>query len=297
MILVVGSTGKWAGSEICRVLSARGIPFRAMVRATSDPAKVEYLRSHGAQLVVGDLRDPASLKAACQGVSGVICTVASIPFTYQPGVNDLQTTDIDGITSLIEAAKAAGVKHFVYTSFSGGIDREFPYRNAKRTIEQHLKESGMVYTNLRPTYFMEAWLSPMVGFDAANAKATIYGTGDQPIAWISCKDVAEFAVESLENPVARNRALELGGPEALSPHQVIKLFEEVGGKPFEVTHVPAEALQAQFDGLADPFQKSFTGLMLCYTDGDPIDMSELQKSFNVGLTPVKEYIATVMAPA
>lgn len=295
MILVVGSTGM-IGSEICRILASKGIPFRALVRESSDPAKVERLKGYGAQLVIGNLCDQASLKAACQDVNDVICTVSSMPFSYMPGVNDIKAIDCDGVTHLIEAAKAAGVKHFIYTSFSGNIDRKFPLRDAKRTVEQHLKESELVYTILRPSMFMEVWLSPAVGFDAANAKATVYGTGDQPIAWISLKDVAQFAVESLENPAARNSVLELGGPEPLSPHRAIKIFEEVMGKPFEVVHVPLEALQAQYDSAVDPMQKSFIGLMLCYADGDSIDMSAIQQTFTVQLTQLRKYIASVKPP-
>jgi len=296
MILVVGSTGM-VGSEVCRILGSKGKHFRALVRETSDPAKVERLKGFGAELVKGDLRDPASLKAACQGFSEVICTVSAMPFSYQPGVNDIQAVDVDGVTHLIEAAKAAGVKHFIHTTFSGNIKGDYPLCKAKRAGEQRLIESGMIYTILRPGDFMEIWLSPAVGFDAANAKATIYGTGDQPMGWISLKDVAQFAVESLENPAARNCMLELGGPESLSPHQVIKIYEKVMGKTFEVTHVPPEALQVQYDGAADPMQKSFLGLMLSYATGDPIDMSATRKAFAVRLTPVEEYAASLVVPA
>jgi uncharacterized protein YbjT (DUF2867 family) len=289
MILIVGSTGM-LGSEICRLLTSQGMPLRAMVRESSEPAKVQRLKDLGAKIVKGNLCDPDSLKAACQGASAAICTVSAMPFCYKPGVNDIQSVDLEGVNNLIDAAKAAGVKQFIYTSFSGNLDREFPLRNAKRAVEKHLKESGLVYTILRPSMFMEVWLSPAVGFDAANAKASIYGSGDQPIAWIAIQDVARFAVESLTNPAARNHVLELGGPQNLSPHQVIKLFEAAKGKAFEVTHVPSETLQAQYEGAADPMQKSFIGLMSCYATGDPIEMSGTQKSFGFQLTPVKEYI-------
>jgi len=268
-----------------------------LVRESSEPAKVERLRDLGAKIVKGNLCDPHSLKAACQGTSAVICTVSAMPFCYKPGANDIQSVDFEGVNNLIDAAKASGVKQFVYTSFSGNLDRDFPLRNAKRAVEKHLKESGLVYTILRPSMFMEVWLSTAVGFDATNAKATIYGSGDQPIAWIAIQDVARFAVESLTNPAARNSVLELGGPQSLSPHQVIKLFEAVKGKTFEVTHVPPEALQAQYEGAADPMQKSFIGLMTCYAYGDPIEMSSIQKSFGFQLTPVKEHIERMMAAA
>ena len=296
MILVVGATGM-VGSEICRLLASKGMPFRAMVRKTSEPAKVERLRDLGAKIVKGNLCDPNSLKAACQDATAVICTVSAMPFCYQPGANDIQSVDLEGVTNLIDAAKAAGVKQFIYTSFSGNLDRDFPLRNAKRAVEKNLKESGLVYTILRPSMFMEVWLSPAVGFDAANAKATIYGTGDQPIAWITIPDVARFAVESLTNPAARNSVLELGGPQSLSPHQVIKLYEEGKGKPFEVTHVPPEALQAQYDGATDPMQRSFIGLMICYAAGDPIVMSGIQESFGFQLTTVEEHIRSVVTMA
>jgi uncharacterized protein YbjT (DUF2867 family) len=290
MLLVVGATGM-VGSEICRLLASNGMPFRAMVRESSEPAKVNRLKDLGAQIVKGNLCDPNSLKAACQGASAVICTVSAMPFCYQPGANDIQSVDLEGVNNLIDAAKATGVKQFIYTSFSGNLDRDFPLRNAKRAVEQLLKESGLVYTILRPIMFMEVWLSPAVGFDAANSKATIYGTGDQPIAWITIKDVARFAVECLTNPAARNSALELGGPQSISPHQVIKLFEQARGKTFEVSHVPPEALQAQYDGAADPMQKSFIGLMLCYAAGDPIEMGGVQKAFGFPLTAVKDYVS------
>jgi uncharacterized protein YbjT (DUF2867 family) len=289
MILVVGATGM-VGSEICRLLASKGMPFRALVRETSDPAKVARLKDLGAKIVKGNACDPNSLKAACQGIEAVICTISAMPFCYKPGVNDIQSVDFEGVNNLIEAAKATGVKQFIYTSFSGNLDRDFPLRNAKRAVEKHLKESGLVYTILRPSMFMEVWLSPAVGFDAANTKASIYGSGDQPIAWITIPDVAKFAVESLTNPAARNAVLELGGPQNLSPHQVIKLFEAAKGKTFEVTHVPPEALQAQYDGATDPMQKSFIGLMTCYAYGDPIEMGATQKSFGFQLTSVKEHI-------
>ena len=289
MILVVGATGM-VGSEICRLLTSQGMPLRAMVRESSDPAKVARLRDLGTKIVKGNLCDPNSLKAACQGASAVICTVSAMPFCYQPGANDIQSVDFEGVNNLIEAARATGVKQFIYTSFSGNLDRDFPLRNAKRAVEKHLKESGLVYSILRPSMFMEVWLSPAVGFDAANAKVTVYGSGDQPIAWITIQDVARFAVESLTNPAARNHVLELGGPQNLSPHQVIRLYEASKGKTFEVTYVSSEALQAQYEAATDPMQKSFIGLMACYAAGDPLKMGATQQNFGFRLTSVEEHI-------
>ena len=291
MILVVGATGM-VGSEVCRRLAAAEKPVRALVRATSDQAKMDKLKGHGVELVQGDLRDPASLAAACKGAAAVLSTVSALPFSYKPGENDIQTVDTKGTMNLIDAARAAGVQHFVYTSFTMELD--FPLHNAKRTVEQHLKNSGLAYTILRPGYFMEVWLSPVMGFDAANAKAQVYGSGENPLSLISYPDLAEFAVRSLDNPAARDTALPLGGPEALSQLEMIRIFEETGGRPFEVQHVPVEALEEQQKGATDPMQKSFLGLMRCYAAGDPIDMAETLKAFPVQLTSVQDYARRVI---
>jgi len=292
MELVVGATGM-VGSEVCRRLAAAGRPVRALVRATSDPAKVEALQEYGAQIVEGDLCDRGSLDAACQGVDAVIATASAMPFCYEAGVNDIQTVDTDGLTHLIDAAKSAGVSHFVYTSFT--MDNEFPLRNAKRAVEQRLMDSGLTYTILRPSYFMEVWLSPAVGFDYPNAKAQVYGTGENPLSLISFQDVAGFAVASLDNPAARNTILEIGGPEALSQLQVVKLFEELSGRPFEVQHVPEAALAEQQKTATDHMQQSFAGLMRNYARGDTVDMVATLKAFPVELTSVRDYAQGALA--
>jgi NADH dehydrogenase len=268
---------------------------RGLVRVTCDQSKVEALEGMGVELAPGDVRDRASLDAACQGVQAVISTVSAMPFSYVPGENDCQTVDLEGVKTLIDAAKAAGVEHFVYTSFSGQLDCDFPLRNAKRAVERHLKESGLTYTILHPSFYMEVWLSPAVGFDAASGKAQIYGTGRNPISWISFQDVARFAVASLEAPTARNAVIEMGGPQALSPLDVVRIFEQASGKSFEVQHVPVEALVAQQEAATDAMEQSFPALMRCYAQGDPIDMSETLKAFPLQLKSVKEYAESVYA--
>src|SRR5688500_468143 len=103
-ILVAGATGL-LGNAVCQRLAATGRSVRALVRESSDPVKVSRLQSFGVETIQGDVRDRASLDKACQGVTTVISTVSSMPFSYQPGVNDIQRTDVDGITNLIKAAQ------------------------------------------------------------------------------------------------------------------------------------------------------------------------------------------------
>jgi uncharacterized protein YbjT (DUF2867 family) len=294
MNLVVGATGV-LGSEICQRLTADGKPVRALVRHTAEQSKLAHLQQMGVALAYGDLKDRASLDAACQGATNVI-TTATTTLSRQPN-DSIEATDRDGQLNLVEAAQAAGVRHFVYTSYSGNVDSgddPCPLTRAKRTVEQRVQASSMAYTILRPSYFMEVWLSPLIGFDFPNAQAMIYGAGDNKIAWIGRSNVADFAVQSLDHPAARNAVLELGGPQTLSPLEVVAIFEAVGGHPFSVTHVPVEALQAQRAAATDSLQKSFAGLMLSYAAGDSIDMRETLKTFPVPLQSVKDYATRVL---
>jgi uncharacterized protein YbjT (DUF2867 family) len=294
-VLVVGSTGL-LGSEICERLVAKGHKVRAMVRPTSDPARVDLLRSLGVELVTGDLKDTKSLERACRGQEAVIST-ASSTFSRQPG-DSIETVDRDGLENLVGAAKREHVKRFVFTSFSGHIDEPSPLRDAKRGIEKRLQESGLEYSILRPSYYMEVWLSPAVGFDFAKSTATIYGTGTNKISWISFHNVAQFAVEALEKPAFRNRLVELGGPEPLSPLEVVGAFERHTGRKFDVKHVPVETLRQQHATAPDSLGKSFAALMLDYAGGDEIPMADVLRELPVKLTTVEQYArgATVASP-
>ena len=286
MNLIVGATGS-LGSEICRRLAGQGESIKALVRETSDPEKVAQLKSLGAELVRGDLKDPLSLKTACRDVSAIIST-ASSTLSRQKG-DSIQSVDQQGQWDLVDAAEAAGVKHLVLISFPN-IDIDFPLQKAKRAVEDRLRQSQMTHTILQPTFFMEVWLSPALGFDPANAKAQIYGDGHNKISWISFYDVARFAVAALDNPRARNATVKLGGPEALSPLEVVRVVEQSLGKPVVVQHVPEEALRAQYSAATDPLQQSFSALMLYYARGDVIDMTDTRRAFSIEqLKSVREY--------
>jgi len=247
---------------------------------------VAQLESLNVEIARGDLKDRSTLAAACRGVNAVIST-ASSTLSRQDG-DSIQTVDLEGQLNLIDAAKAANVSRFVLVSFPQS-DVDFPLQSAKRAVEDRLKDSGLNYTILQPTFFMEVWLSPALGFDAANGQAQIYGTGENKVSWISYKDVAKFAVLSLNNSAASNAVIKLGGPEALSPLEVLRIFESAQGREFAVQHVPEEALRGQKESSTDPLQQSFAGLMLYYCAGDVIDMRETLQKFPVRLTSIRDY--------
>ena len=294
MILVVGATGV-LGSEICRRLVSKEAAVRGLVRRTSQSDAVERLLTLGVETVEADLKDPSSLTAACHGIRAVIST-ATTTHSRQSG-DSIETTDEAGQRNLVQAALASGVGHFTYVSYSGGINTDDPLTRAKRAVERQIQQSGMSYTILRPSFFMEVWLSPALGFDYQNARVTIYGAGTNKISWISLFDVASFAVETVDHPTATKAVLELGGPQALSPLETVRIFEAVGRRSFQVQHVPESELQAQFDSATDSLQKTFAALRLNYAKGDPVSMTDILHRFPVPLTSVRDYATRVLTSA
>jgi uncharacterized protein YbjT (DUF2867 family) len=289
--LVVGATG-YLGGKVCRELAAQGKPVTGMVRGGED-AKIAPLRDAGVELVEGDLKDPASLERACQGKTAVIST-ASASLSRQAGDN-IKSVDLDGQKSLIDAAKSAGVGKFVYISFSSNMTTDGPVTAAKREVEQYLMASGLDYTILRCGFLMEIMVAPIVGFDYANGKAVVYGSGEEPLSLLSMDDVAKMVALCLDHPEASNAVIQFGGPAPVTLHQVVAAFEEVSGRGFEMQHVPEEALVAAWEGSEDPVSKSINALMVDFAHADVIDMDATLATFPVEMTSVREYAAKVLA--
>ena len=128
MILVVGATGL-LGTRVCERLRAEGRSVRALVRRTSNPDKVNALRSLGCELATGDLKDPPRIQAACQGISALIST-ASSTLSRQPG-DSIESVDLQGQLALANAARSAGVRRFIYVSFRDDPHRPIPFDSSE----------------------------------------------------------------------------------------------------------------------------------------------------------------------
>src|SRR5215468_6460719 len=293
-VLVVGATGV-LGVEVCRQLAAAGKKVKGLVRTSSQKVKVDALHELGVETVKGDMKDPHSLYQAFQNVDAIISTATST-ISHQEG-DSIETVDFAGQLNVAEAASAAGVQHVVFISFPPypPITPEFPLQSAKRAVENRLKSKHFTYTILQPTYFMEIWLGPALGFDYVRAKATIYGEGKNKISWIAIKDVARFAVASIENPSARNAVIRLGGPHDLSVLDAVEIFEQESGHTFELQNLPEEALRAQMAAAPDSLSKTFSGLMIGLNEVGTIDMKETLRNFPIQLTSVREYAKQMIA--
>ena len=292
LTLVAGSTG-FVGGEVALRLAKRQVQTRALVRGGVANPKAKHLQDTGIEIADGDLTLPETLAAACEGVDTVISTVSSMP----SGANDgLRRVDREGTMALIAAAERAGVSKFVYVSYSGNIHEDSPLQTAKRDCEERLLRSSMQAVILRPSYFMEMWLSPALGFDPANGSARIYGSGEGKVSYISAFDVAEFAVAATTREHdQKSIILEMGGPDALSQLDAVHLFERALGKEVQLSFLPEAALQEQH-GSSDPLQKTFAALMLAYAKGDEVSGARaIAEEHGIALRSVAEYAASIRA--
>ena len=292
--LLVGATGL-LGPEICQRLVKAEHQVRALIRPTADGAKRAALVGLGVELIEGDLKEAGSLARACAGIQTVIST-ASSTLSRQAG-DSIESVDQQGQLALVEAARRAGVDRFVFVSFRENPSIQFPLTVAKRAVERALKSSGMAYTILQASYFMEVWLTPALGFDAANGKVRLYGDGSRSISWISYRDVARAVAVTVIEGTARNMVVELGGPQALSPREVVRMFEAAGAGEIATETVPEGALEAQMKDATDSLQKSFAGLMLQYAGGDAIDTTTSSQLFSFQMTSVRDFITAQLATA
>lgn len=285
MILIVGSTGL-LGSEICRLLRAERKDVRALIRPTSEIIKVEKLKSYGTELVYGDLKDSSSLSNACSNIDTIISTATSI---FSTGEEDtIKSVDLNGQLSLINSAKTAGVKRFIFFSFPRNAKINFPLADAKQKVENYLKESGITYTIIQANLFMETWLSPAFGFNPASRTARTFGAGYDKVKWVSYFDVAKIAVRSISDVEMFNKAIQVGGPQSLSQLDVIKIFEMMGRKSLRVENISELTLRAELKNATDPLKASITGLSLMCASGIETNI-EFMKHFHLELTTVTKY--------
>ena len=298
MILVVGATGVLGGMITRRLLEQRK-DVRILVRHHSPSEELarqgmatlaQLLIGAGAQPVYGDMKDRASLGRACEGIETVITTASS---ALRGGEDNVETVDRQGNRGLIDAAKAAGVKQFIFTSVLGAdVNNPLPFVQAKAETEAYLRESGMPYTILAPNFFMESWVGLVVGMPLrAGQPVTLVGEGRRKHSFVSARDVVAFAVAAIGHPAAMSQRLVIGGPEPLSWRDVVATFERVLGYEIPVQFIsPGEPV---------PGVPEFVAQMLpaLETFDSSVPMRETARTFGVELTPLETFARVALASA
>ena len=285
MILVVGSTGL-VGGMITRRLLEQGADVRILVRPGSN---YQPLVEAGAQPVEGDLKDPASLAAACAGVATVITTASS---GARGGADTPQTVEIEGTRHLVDAALAAGVSQLIFVStIAAGEDSPVELLRAKAAAEQYLRESGLSYTILAADVLLDTMVPLVIGVPAKKGlPVTLVGEGKGRHSFLAAADMAAFAVAFVSHPAAMNQRVIVGGPDPVSLREIVAAYERVLGSPITVEHIPPGQVVPNLPpvpGLAEVV----SGMMAALETFDsPIEMGATAETFGVRLTPIEEYV-------
>jgi uncharacterized protein YbjT (DUF2867 family) len=150
-----------------------------------------------------------------------------------------RTVDQQGNSNLIRAARASAAEHFILVSIHGAApDHPMELLRMKYFAEQELRASGLAWTIIRPTAYMETWATLIGKPLLETGRTRIFGRGNNPINFVSAHDVARFVELAVVDPTMRGQLVEVGAPENLSMNQFAKTFETMTGKAGKKSHVP-----------------------------------------------------------
>ncbi len=286
MILIVGATGRLGGQIVQRLL-ADGRKVRVLVRPQSDYGS---LVQAGAEPVVGDLKDPASLHAACEGIEAVVTTANA---AGRGGEDTFQTVDDEGNHNLISAAVQAGVERFIFTSVLGSDpDSPAPLLRAKGITEERLRASGMTFTVTQADVHMDMLIPLVVDLPLSQGEPVrVVGEGRRTHSFVAQQDVAAFTVAALDHPAARNSTIVIGGPEPLSWRDIVGAVERELGRPIRLETIP---VGQRLPGVPDFVTDLVTALEMYDT---PLDMRETTSIYGVDPTSLTSWVRQRFAGA
>jgi NADH dehydrogenase len=250
-------------------------------------------------------------------------TVIATANTVVPsGRYSFESVERQGYQNLIDAGKRHGLRQFIFMSVPvTPLDDKVPTFRYKRLNEQRIQQSGISYTIVRGSLFMDDWLAligssiPLRGADVHTLRrpfwfsniflkgvgtliedrglALVPGDGKTRHALVMLDDVAAFIVKAVGHPQAHDAILEVGGPEILSWDEAVGIFSKVLGRPVRALHAPAGVFRLQ-QQLLGPFSPAAANLMgmnwIVATVDTPYDMRTLALAFGVELTSVERFL-------
>ena len=295
MILVTGATG-FIGRHLVAGLRSLEQPTRCLVRSETRARK---LAAQGCALARGDVADPDSLRAACEGADAVIHLVAII----RGKPSDYQQVMAAGTRALVEAASEARVRRFILVSALGLAEETFeltPYYRAKWDEERTLKASGLEHVIFRPSFVFGrsgGILPTFIRLVRYSPLTPVLGPGTQRIQPIAVEDVVSHLIKAIELEDARDRTFDLAGPDQVTWDELYGLIASVIGKRRRRVHLPfalARAQAALFERLPGfPFTRDQLKMLAA---GDNVgDIGATQQVFGLPLLPLEEQIRRASA--
>jgi uncharacterized protein YbjT (DUF2867 family) len=235
VILVAGGTGR-LGTLVVGDLADRGLAVRVLTRT---PGKAAHL-SPEVDVVIGDVRDRASLAAAVAGADVVVSAVHG--FVGPRGISP-RTVDRDGNANLLDAAKSAGADFLLVSIVGASADSPMDLFREKHAAEQQALTSGVPTTIVRATAFLELWVDLLRETAARSGRPLVFGRGDNPINFVSVTDVAAVVEVAVTDRSTRGTTLEVGGPDNLTFNQLASVVQTTDGRLGVPRHVPPPALR------------------------------------------------------
>lgn len=263
MIVIAGGTGT-LGTRLVPRLIGQGHAVRVLTR---DMARARHLAANGIEVVQSDVRDPASLDQALRGADTIISAVSGFA---ERGTSPA-SVDQAGNANLIGAAARAGAAFILMSVVGASPSHPIGLFRAKHAAEVTLRGSGIPWTIVRATAFMETWAAVMGQTLQTTGKIVVFGRGDNPVNFVSVTDVAALVVRAATDSALDGQAINLGGPENLTLNQVAGLVNECTGRRAAVWHLPRPALRLMASlGVVKPVlaRKARAALVM-----DTIDMS------------------------
>jgi len=291
-VFVTGGTG-FVGPRVVHAIRSRGEDVRALVRR---PSRSALLESWGAELVEGDVTDPASLRRGVEGSDVVVHLVA----VRQGRRAQFERVMTHGTRDLVAAAQAAGVRRFVLMSALGTTEETkdlVPYYHSKWEMEQAVKASGLEHVIFRPSFAFgrEGGILPTFAKVARIAPVTpVIGSGEQRLQPIWIEDIADHFAAALDKPEAANRTFEVGGPDAVTWNELWqRLRQALGIRRRPLVHVPVGFMRV--NALVTerlPGNVPLTRDLLTMLEGpdNVVSNDDALRTFNLPLVPLDEQL-------
>lgn len=274
LILVTGATGQQGGA-VANALLEKGQKIRVMTR---NPEKAAALAKAGAEVVKGDLTNQADLQSVLQGVHGVFAM--STPF--EAGMD----AEVRQGVLLADAAKQAGVAHYVYTSV-GSAHRHtgIPHFESKWEVEQHIAKIGLPATILRPVFFMENFTT--YSKPSPDGVLTMPMRPDRKLAMVALRDIGQFGAAAFIRPKDfLGQAIDLAGDELTIP-EVAALLTKATGRSIRFQEFPLDQVEAAMGHDLATMFRWFNDV------GYAVDVPGLKQKFGIPLTSFTEWVKTV----
>jgi NADH dehydrogenase len=299
MILVAGGTG-FVGGGIVRELARRGNDVAVLTR------DVEKARRCFPGLDIryrqGDVRDTGSLKTALQGVD-VVAGCQQFPTSpiENPGRGyTFDEIDAKGTDHLVQAAKNAGVKRYIYLSGAGAsADAKYHWFRAKWRAETAVRESGIPYVILRPSWIYgpeDRSLNRFLRMARFLPFVPLIGAvGKQRLQPVFIDDVVRAVAESADNTTADNQTFEIGGPEVLTMREIVRTALQVAGKRRLLLSAPKSVMKLAASILQFMPGRPLTPYAVEFITMDALaDPAEVERKLGLKMTPLREALATYL---